>query len=295
MSKLQGLLSAPHTPFNADGSVNLTEIPKIAELAVKQGLTGVYICGTTGEGVHMSVEERKAVAETWMKASAGRLFVIVHTGGLSIADTKELTRHAESIKADAISVLGPCFFKPANVQDLVDYCAEICAEAPNTPFYYYHSGMSGVAFDMCDFLPLADKQIPTLAGLKFNWNDLFAYQRAVALEGGKYDISWGVDEVYAGGLVYGAESAVGSTYNYMPEKYVEMKAAFEAGDMAKVDEISKKVLKVIDILIEFGGVQAGKAIMAIHGIDCGTVRRPLRPLTDDEKATVVERFKAIWA
>lgn len=293
--KLNGLLSAPHTPFNEDGSVKLSEIEKIAELAVSQGLKGVYICGTTGEGIHMSVEERKAVAEKWMEASAGRLFVIVHTGALSIADSKELTRHAAAIKADAISVIGPCFFKPACVEDLVDYCAEICAEAPETPFYYYHSGMSGVAFDMCQFLPLAAEKIPTMAGLKFNWNDLYAYQRCVALDGGKYDISWGVDEVYAGGMIYGAKSAVGSTYNYMPEKYVEMKKAFEAGDMATVDAISKKVLEVIDILIEFGGVQAGKAIMSIHGIDCGTVRRPLRPLTAEQKEEVVKRFKAIWA
>ncbi|MGL4854871.1 MAG: dihydrodipicolinate synthase family protein, partial [Lentisphaeria bacterium] len=179
--------------------------------------------------------------------------------------------------------------------DLADFCAEICAEAPNTPFYYYHSGMSGVSLDMCDFMPIAAAKIPTFKGVKYNWNDLYAYQRCVALDGGKYDITWGVDEVYAGSLAYGSLSAVGSTYNYMAPVYTEMKEAFEAGNMAKVDELSKKVLKVIDILVEFGGVQAGKAIMAIHGIDLGTARRPLRPLTAEQKQTIVERYKAIWA
>lgn len=293
MKKLQGLMAAPHTPFTANDEVNIPEIAKLATVLINQGVKGIYICGTTGEGLQLSVAERKAVAEKWVEVAKGKLFIIVHTGALSLADAKELSRHAQAIKADATSVIAPCFFKPGSVDQLVDYCEAIAGEAPELPFYYYNSGMSGVNLNMEQFLEVGSKRMPNLAGIKWNCIDLYAFQQCTNFEGGKFDISWGVDEAYAGSLVYGAQSAVGSTYNYMAPLFIKMTEAFNNNDLETVRVLSAKVVKLVDILVEFGGVSAGKAIMAMHGVDCGDARLPLSPLTAAQKEEIITRVEAL--
>ena len=111
MKKLEGLVAAPHTPFNEDGSINFDLIPKQVETLLKQKVIGAYICGTTGEGICCSVAERKAVMKAWADAAKGKLFLICHVGALSIADARELAAYAEEIGLDATSIVPPNFFK----------------------------------------------------------------------------------------------------------------------------------------------------------------------------------------
>nr|MDT0253514.1 dihydrodipicolinate synthase family protein [Endozoicomonas sp.] len=292
MNKLEGLIAAPHTPFDVNGDVNLPVIDQIAELLIKQGVRGVYVCGTTGEGVNCSVEERKAVAERWVTAAKGQLSITLHTGALSIVDTLELTRHAETLDIFATSVIAPCFFKPGNVDDLVEYCATVAAAAPSKAFYYYHSGMSGVMHDMEQFLEKGDKRIPNLAGIKFNHIDLYEYQRCVRACEGKFDIPFGVDEFLPAGLAVGAIGAVGSTYNYAAPLFLDIIDAFNRGDQETVSTLMNKVIALIRVLFQYGGVAAGKAAMALHGIDVGDPRQPIRALTAEQKEDVVAKIQA---
>lgn len=292
MEKLTGLISAPHTPFTEDGAVNYAVIDQYAAHLIKDGVKGIYICGTTGEGVHCTVAERKAIAERWVAASKGQLSITVHTGALSIEDTLDLTRHAETLDIFATSAIAPCFFKPASVEDLIDYCSVVAAAAPSKKFYYYHSGMVPTGIDMEAFLIAAEGKIPNLAGIKFNDGDLYMYQRCLRACGGKFDIPFGVDEFIPGGLACGATGAVGSTYNYAAPIYTDIIAAHAAGDTATIAKKMDQVIAIIRVLVKFGGVQGGKAAMILHGIDCGPARMPLRNLTAEQKAEAVELMKA---
>lgn len=291
MEKLTGLIAAPHTPFDAKGNVNLPIIDRIAEHLIKDGVNGVYICGTTGEGIHCSVEERKAIAERWAEVSQGRLKITVHTGALSIVDTLELTRHADTLDIFATSAIGPCFFKPGSVDDLVDYCAAVAAAAPSKGFYYYHSGMSGVNLDMEQFLIKAENRIPNLYGLKFNCGDLYEYQRCLRACDGKFDIPFGVDEFLPGALAVGAIGAVGSTYNYAAPHFNQIIENFHNGKHADVITGMDNVISLIRVLVEYGGVAAGKAAMALHDIDAGDPRLPLKALTLEQKQDVVNKMR----
>ncbi|MFC1233871.1 dihydrodipicolinate synthase family protein [Vibrio sp. F74] len=293
MKKLQGLIAAPHTPFDTNNKVNFSAIDQIAELLVAQGVKGAYVCGTTGEGIHCSVEERKAIAERWVKAADGKLDLILHTGALSIVDSLDLTRHAETLDIFATSAIGPCFFKPGSVEDLVDYCAQIAAAAPSKGFYYYHSGMSGVNLDLEQFLIQGDKRIPNLFGAKFNNSDLYEYQRCVRVAGGKFDIPFGVDEFLPAGLAVGAVGAVGSTYNYAAPLYLKVIEAFNAGKQDEVARLMDKVIAIIRVLVEYGGVAAGKVAMQLHGIDAGDPRTPIKSLTAVQKADVLAKLRDI--
>lgn len=292
MKKLTGLIAAPHTPFDSSNNVNFEEIDKIAKHLIKDGVKGIYVCGTTGEGIHCSVEERKAIAERWVSASNNQLDIIVHTGALSIVDTLELTRHADTLDILATSAIGPCFFKPGSVADLVEYCATIAAAAPSKGFYYYHSGMSGVNLNMEEFLIQADKRIPNLSGLKFNSGDLYEYQRCLRACDGKFDIPFGVDEHLPGALAVGAKSAVGSTYNYAAPHFNSIIDAFNRGDQEAVFNKMTNVIELIRVLVDFGGVAAGKVAMELHDINAGDPRLPLMPLSAEQKTTVVTRMRA---
>lgn len=293
--KLQGLVAAPHTPFRADGRVNLEVIPQQIDLLVKQGVIGAYICGTTGEGICCSVAERKSVMKVWAEHGKGKLFIIVHVGALSITDARELAAYAQELGLDATSIVPPNFFKPGSIDSLIDYINSVLVAAPKLPFYYYHTSMSGVTFDMEQFLLKADGKIPQLAGIKFNYPDLYMFQRCLRACGGKYDITWGIDEWFAGALACGAQSAIGSTYNYAAPLYYKIWEAYKKGDQAGVDAGMAKVCDIVDILVQYGGVVGGKAMMAYHGLDMGGVRPPLTCLTEAQKADCVMRLKKILA
>lgn len=203
----------------------------------------------------------------------------------------ELSRHAESLDIFATSVIGPCFFKPANVDDLIDYCQAIASAAPSKGFYYYHSGMSGVNLDMEQFLIKGGSKIPNLSGIKFNSADLYEFQRCQRVSGGKFDIPFGVDEHLPGGLAVGAIGAVGSTYNYAAPLFHKIIDDFNAGNQTAVRQGMDRVVALIRVLVEFGGVAAGKAAMKLHGIDAGNPRLPLRALTREQKQTVENRMR----
>ena len=151
---LTGLIAAPFTPMHEDGSLNLQVIGPYAEfLMQKKCVTGVFICGTTGESVSLTTEERKAVAEKWMEAAKGKLKVIVHVGGMSQVQCAELAAHAQAIGADMIAAMAPCFFKPGSVDELIGFFKPIAASASRLPFYYYNMPVHNRGF-------LAGTQVP---------------------------------------------------------------------------------------------------------------------------------------
>lgn len=291
--KLEGLIAAPHTPFDENGDVNLKEIKKQADLLVKHGVIGAYVSGTTGEGVSCSVEERKAVMEEWVRQAHGRLVLIIHVGALALPDAQALAAHARKIGADATSVVPANYFKPGSVESLVEYVGAIASHAPDLPFYYYHTTLSGVTLSMPKFLEAANGRIPNLAGIKFNSPDLYEYQNCLRVCGGKYDMIWGVDEFLAGAIALGARAAIGSTYNYAAPLYLKIWKDVETGDLAAARKGMARACRIVDLLVRYGGVAAGKAMMAIHGIDVGDVRLPLRVLTAAEKKDIVAGLKEI--
>lgn len=113
---LSGLIAATFTPFLPNEELNLAIIPQMADLLVRNGVSGAFICGTTGEGFSMTNDERRRTAEAWRAATPPGLKLIVHVGHLSLTESCALARHAQEIGADAIATIAPCFFKPAGAE-----------------------------------------------------------------------------------------------------------------------------------------------------------------------------------
>lgn len=293
-TKLTGLIAAPFTAMSPDGSLNLGLIEAQARQLAAQGVKGAFICGTTGEGFSLTTEERMQVAERWLAVAPKSLSVIVHVAHNSLDESQKLAAHAEQLGAYAIASIGPTFFKPAGVDQLVDFCAPVAAAAPSLPFYYYHIPvMTGVYLPMLDFLRVASKRIPNLAGIKFTDENLMSYTQCLNFEDGRYNILFGRDEILLAALALGATGAVGSTYNYMAPIYHKVMEAFKAGDLETARQWQTTSIQIIAVMVRHGGLPAGKAMMKIQGLDCGPVRSPLKNLNAEQFAALQHELAAV--
>lgn len=293
-SILTGLIAATFTPFLPDEELNLAIIPQMADLLVRNGVSGAFICGTTGEGFSLTNDERRRTAEAWRAATPPGLKLIVHVGHLSLPESCALARHAQAIGADAIATIAPCFFKPPGPQELVAWCRRVAAAAPALPFYYYHMpAMTGIGISAAEFLACADGRIPSLAGIKFTHEDLDDYEAARQFAGGRYDILFGRDEILLSGLNLGATGAVGSTYNFAAPLYSRIMRALHSNDLTSARHNQANSQAFIDIMNRYGGLAAGKSIMKLIGVDCGPVRLPLAALTPEQEKNFHAELKAI--
>jgi N-acetylneuraminate lyase len=212
------LIAAPFTPMKADGSLHLALVHEQAKYLVSNGIRGVFLAGTSGEGQSLTVEERMALAEAWAgDAIRPELQVFVHVGHNCRDDAIRLARHAVSVSADAIVLYAPSWFKPQTLDGLIEFCVPIAAAAPALPFYLYDiPEITGVNLSSSSFLANAKQLIPNLAGVKYTNPDLTAVQECIQMNKGAYDILWGADQTLLAGIAFGAAGAVGARTTSRP-------------------------------------------------------------------------------
>jgi len=133
-----GLVAAPFTPMTENGEINPKIVEQCARHLINNRVTGAFVCGTTGEGISMTSEERKIILEEWVRCSGSELKVICHVGSTSLPQSVELADHAEKSGAYAIAAFAPFFFRPGPAAELVSFFEPVAAAAPGIPFYYYH-------------------------------------------------------------------------------------------------------------------------------------------------------------
>jgi N-acetylneuraminate lyase len=275
--KFTGLCTATHTPFHPDGSLNLAVVERQAAFLRSHGITSVFIGGTTGESSSLTAAERAELNDRWaVVGPAAGIDVVVHVGANCLTEAAQLAAHAEKNQAKAVSMIAPSYFKPRTLNDLVASCAMVAKAAPRTPFYYYDiPGMTGIGgFPVDAFLQAASPVIPNLAGVKYSNPDLDAMRRAQALEGGRFDLPFGVDERFLAALRAGATAGVGSTYNFNLGPLQRVIAAHAKGDAALAEAEQAKVQPVVDILAKRGYMGAAKALMGYLGVPLGPARLP---------------------
>lgn len=281
--RLTGLIAATFTPLHADGRLNLPQVAPIVDRLVAEGVRGLYVCGSTGEGPCLTIAERKAVLEAHLAAAQGRLPVIAQVGHDSLAEATDLARHAAAAGADAISAVPPYYFKVDSIAGLVHCIEQIAAAAPKLPFYYYHiPRLTGLDVDVVELARTAGERIPSFAGVKYSSMTLDELQALTLLEDGRYNVLFGVDECLLAGLISGAHGAVGSTYNFAAPQFQKVLASWENGDLTAARAAQVAASQLIRRILRHGSQPALKAIMRLIGFDCGPTRLPLRALTDAE-------------
>jgi N-acetylneuraminate lyase len=247
------------------------------------GINGLYVCGSTGEGMSLSGEERKAVATAFVKATKHRVPVIVQVGHNSLKEACELAEHAQEIGADTISATCPSYFKVSNVPALIDCIAEIASGAPNLPFYYYHiPALTGSTVDVVEFLRRGGDRIPNLTGLKYTDTKLHEFQECLELDNGRFDVVWGCDEMLLGAVATGSKAAIGSTFNIAAPLYCRIISACSEGDFAEARRLQSLSVNLVRRLNRFPFHPAMKAVLGMLGLDVGGCRLPQGSLSDTD-------------
>ena len=296
MEKIKGLIDAPFTPFHEDGSLNLAPIPEYAALLARNGLKGVFINGSSGEGYMLTEEERMQLAEAWMAAVPEDFKVIVHVGSTSVMSSRRLAEHAQKIGAWGIGAMATPFPKIGSIEQLCRYCEEIASAAPNLPFYYYHiPAFNGAFLSMYDFLKAVDGRIPNFAGIKYTFERLYEYNRCRRYQHGKFDMLHGQDETILPCLAMGgAQGGIGGTTNYNGRCLTGILEAWEKGDLEKVRQLQDFAQDVIDVICNFrGNIVGGKRIMKLIGLDLGPNRVPFMSVTEEEEQELRRQLEAI--
>lgn len=296
MERIKGLINAPFTPFSEDGEVNLEPIAQYAAMLAKNGLKGVFINGSSGEGYLLTDQERMLIAEKWMEVSPADFKVIVHVGSTCVKSSRKLAEHAQQIGAWGIGAMASPFPKAGRIEELVKYCEEIAAGAPNLPFYFYHiPALNGVFLPMIPLLKAVEDRIPNFAGIKYTYESLYEYNQCRLYKNGKFDMLHGQDETILSSLVMGgAEGGIGGTTNYNGKELTGIIDAWKAGDLATAVEKQNFAQDVINVIVNYrGNIVGGKRIMKLIGLDLGKNRTPFQNMTDAEEASMKQELEKI--
>ncbi len=282
------LIAAPFTAFKPTGELNLAAVKQQAQGLRESGVVGAFVAGTTGESASLTSEERMSLVEEWREHAHG-LQLIVHVGSANLAEATALAKHAEAIGADAIAAVPPYYFRPTNNDDLVAAMATIAAAAPSLPFFFYHiPAMTKVELPMLPFLEAARTAIPNFAGIKFTHSDLIEYAQCVDAAGDGIEIMFGRDPLLFAAITAGCTTAVGSTYNFAAQLYLDGAAALAAGDFAAVRKAASVSRAMIDAANRQGGLAGQKALYGAFEVDCGPARPPFRKLNEESLAGLSE-------
>lgn len=292
--KYTGLIAAVFTPMKSDRSLNLEVVPTVTEYLIGERISGIYVCGTTGEGPSLSSDERRAVAEAYVSAAGGRISVIVQVGHNSLTEARGLALHASEIGADAIAAVPPMYFKPESTEILVDCLHQIASAAPGLPFFYYHiPALTGAQVDVLELLRRAEGRLPSMVGIKYSAVTVHEFQACLEFAQGRYEILFGCDEMLLSALAVGAYGAVGSTYNFAARLCYAIIEAFERGDLEDARRMQSRCLSLLDLLCRYRGRPAFKATMGLLGLDCGPARLPLQTLSKEEIAAMKRDLEGI--
>lgn len=296
MKKIQGLINAPFTPYYENGEVNYEIIPRYAEMLRKNGLKGVFINGSSGEGYMLTTVERKKLAEEWIKEQRPDFKIIVHVGSCCVKDSKELAKHSEEIGADGFGAMAPPFPKISRIDELVAYISEIASAAPKLPFYFYHiPAFNGVYLPMVKLLESVDGKVPNFAGIKYTFESLYEYNQCRLYKNGKYDMLHGQDETILPSLAMGgAQGGIGGTTNYNGRELIAIIEDWKRGDIEGARKHQNYSQEVINIICKYrGNIVGGKKIMKFLGLDMGKNRTPFQNLTEEEEQQLKNDLEAI--
>ncbi|WP_043589226.1 dihydrodipicolinate synthase family protein [Geminisphaera colitermitum] len=295
MNSLDIRMVAPLAPLHADGSLNTALISRQADILRRRGAQGFYLCGGTGEGQLLTVAERKQIVETWRDILPADVPMIVHVGSGSPMDAIDLARHAQAIGASGVSSVTPSPYAARDMNALVAHFAAIAAAAPALPFYYYHNSASpGLKIKAVDFLAAAQKQIPTLGGIKYTDADLMDYSRALRFDGGRYAVLYGKDEMSLGALAMGARGFIGGSYNILSPLLRQVLQCWDDGLLDEARAAQDTLIDCIAIFGRYGGLSALKAASLELGLDLGPMRLPLPTVPVSNIPRLHADLDAVW-
>ena len=283
---LGGIFTALLTPFDKNGKVNEKALCDLIEFNIRKGVDGFYVNGSTAESFLLTEAERKLVYELVADRAKGRVKLIAQVGAIATDQAIGWAKLAESLGYDAVSSVAPFYFK-FSANEVKKYYFDIVNEVSLPMIVYHIPAFSGVAMGAAAFEAfLTDDRF---AGVKYTATDYFLMEQLKTTYPDKV-IYNGYDETFLCGLSMGADGGIGSTYNFMADKYVKLKALFEQGKITEAQAQQREINFIIDLLVKYGVMPMEKEILTQLGMDFGTCRRPFSPVSEEGKRAAAEKI-----
>lgn len=291
-TELKGIVTAMVTPFDANGRISETGVATLCDFLIEKGVNALFPGGSTGEGVLLSVEERKQLAELVLKHANGRVPVVIHTGTNLPHETLELTKHAEAIGAAGAAMIPP-FYYGYDDKCLADYFSSIAAATPQFPLYLYHIPINAKN----DIKPSLVKELvnkhPNIVGLKDSSQDFLRFLDYVEEMGEDFTILMGSDCMILPCMMMGGKGGVTANSSVFPEPFVEMVKHYAEGNLQKAKEAQMVCAKIRKIFRSSTFLTSYKVALGFRGIDVGTTRKPLREMTEAERMNMRRLFEEL--
>lgn len=294
LEKYRGIIPAFYACYDEEGNVSPERVRALTEFHIRKGVKGVYVCGSSGECIYQTVEERKITLENVMAVAKGKLTVIAHVACNNTRESEELARHAESLGVDAIASIPPIYFRLPEYA-IAQYWNRISAAAPNTDFIIYNiPQLAGVALTMSLLEEM--KKNENVVGVKNSSMPVQDIQMFKAAGGDDWVVFNGPDEQLVSGLVIGAEGGIGGTYGVMPEVYLKIQELVRENKMEEAKKVQYMANEIIYKMCSCRGNMYGviKEILRINeNLDLGSVREPLPALTEADMPIVKEAAEMV--
>ncbi|HHW25013.1 MAG TPA: N-acetylneuraminate lyase [Clostridiales bacterium] len=287
ISKYAGIFPALLTPFKQNGEIDEKALEKLIEMNLRRGVKGFYVNGSSGEAFLMTVEERMLVLQLCADIVGGRATMVAQIGDVSEDKAIRMAAFAKGSGYDAVSAVTP-FYYNFTFDNIKDYYRNIANASGLPVMVYYIPSRSGVTFTVEQALELMDPDY--VVGIKFSSTDLFTLERIKAAYPQK-PVMFGVDEMLTAGLAAGADGAIGSTYNFMPEKAVAILNAVTTGNLGEARRLQAEMNTVISCLFKAGVLEGSKELLSLMGLDVGCCRRPFGNVSEESLAML--RAKAL--
>ena len=283
MKKLYGAVAPIITPLTDKHTIDVQGLENSTEYLIKHGFSCLYPCGTTGEMMYLSVDERKLVAETVVKKAGGRVPVFVHIGAWNLKDTLELADHAVKSGADGIGVVTPSFFALTD-EALFEFYKTVSENVPeNFPVYLYAIPQNAVN----DISPVLAEKIadvcPNIVGIKYSYPNMSRIQKFMTIRNGNFSVLCGPDELYEVTVCAGGDGTVSGNSQCIPEHYAALTKALERKDYERATKIQRRTNSLNSILCERNNIASYKAVLCEQGIiKTRHMRKPMMELSAEE-------------
>ncbi|MCI5902347.1 MAG: dihydrodipicolinate synthase family protein [Blautia sp.] len=289
LAKYEGVIPAFYACYDKEGKVSPQAVRALTQYHIDKGVKGVYVCGSSGECIYQSKEDRKITLENVMAVAKGKLTVIAHVACNNTEDSIELAKHAESCGVDAIAAIPPIYFHLPEYS-IAGYWNAMSEAAPNTDFIIYNiPQLAGVALTMPLFREMLKN--PRVIGVKNSSMPVQDIQMFKAEGGDDIIVFNGPDEQFISGRIIGAAAGIGGTYGVMPELFLKMDALVKANRLAEAKEIQYAVNEIICKMCSGHGNMYAmiKEMLRINeGLDIGSVKAPLEPLNEADREIAKE-------
>lgn len=286
-----GIITALITPFREE-KIDEQAFAEFVNWQINQGVNGLVVCGTTGEGMLLSHAEQKRLIELCVEVTAKRVPVIAGTSAVSTPETLTLTQQAQSCGADGALILSPWYVKPSQ-GSLIEHFRTLHDNTDLPILVYNNPSRTGVNIEIDTIATLS--QYKRIVGIKDACDNLCRIQHLRALTGPDFSFLAGDDTTYPAYLALGGNGVISSTANAAPRLFVEIQRAWESGNLESFQELRDKLHPFVHSMGVASNPQPVKFAASLLGNITQETRLPFEPLNSDDCEAIRNSLKSVGA